>query len=93
MRIGLLAHAAVVVAMPTAFVVTELGTTEGDGANIGGGLCVLLALILGLPWSLPAFQLGADIVGDMALFTSPIVNLILHALALRWLARRARSKA
>jgi hypothetical protein len=51
----LFAHAVIVAALTTLFLVLHRTTAPEEGANIGAGIVALPLLALGLPWSFPFF--------------------------------------
>ena len=91
--VGTALLAAVVLTLLTLLIVSELTLSEDEGANIGGGFCLLMLLAIGLPWSVPAFAVDDGFPGwtypwvYLVFLAPPFVNVALHA---AWTRHRRR---
>lgn len=88
----LIVHAALVGVLLLVFAALALAGDPADGANIGAGIALLPILVLGLPWSIPAWAapdwaqgLGPVLWAVVALGPA-VLNVALHA-AVRRLRR------
>jgi hypothetical protein len=93
-RRWLLVHGAVVMALTVFLLITEwLQPDAVADANIGGGGAFLGLLVIGLPWSVPAwFNFGWALRIFFAVFGA-VANVGIHALILVWHRRRQRRAA
>lgn len=92
----LIAHATIVTALITVFLLLMAASSPEQGANIGAGLVALPVLVMGLPWSLPFLMDPYQFDGLsrpawlVVAFGPAVLNVALHGVVVTFVRRRRK---